>query len=156
LILGAAVFTGGLLCEAFVIPHGLGSVRYLVYGFSSGAIILAASTLERQGHLRAPNLLVWLGGASYAIYLVHYSVITLCAVILLKLGWIPINDIVLIAVSLLGLVAGAAFYGFVDQPIQTRLRRFGRLRFVPDRLQPSYSVQSTIATMPRTREERPW
>jgi exopolysaccharide production protein ExoZ len=149
LVVGATVFLSGLIYEVLVNPHGLEPIRYLVYGLSSGAVLLSASALERQGYLRAPSPLVWLGGASYAIYLVHYSVITLSAEILMKLGWIPINGIALAAVALCGVAGGSAFHSLVDHPAQTRLRRMGQIWFSPDHLIHSCRSRSILGTVAR-------
>ncbi len=156
LILGASGFAGGLLYEAFVVPHGLEPIRFIVYGLSSGVIILSATTLERHHTLCAPRPFVWLGGASYAVYLVHYSVITVAAMLLLKRPWIPTNDVVLGAIALLGVACGAAFHVLVDQPIQAWLRRLAWQRPRPDRLTPAYSWQPVVPVQSVTKREQSW
>ncbi len=129
LAVGAIGFVGGLLYEALRTPHGLEAVRVLVFGLGSGAIILGLTRLERDGRIQAPAALIELGSISYAVYLVHYSVITLAVAALPKLGWTKLDDATLIGCALLGLSAGAAFHYLIDEPIQIRLRRFGKRRF---------------------------
>ena len=70
-----------------------------------------------------PNILFLLGGASYAIYLVHFSAITLMAVALIRFRLVPMNDAVFLAVAAFGVAAGVAFDRMVDQPLQRLLRR---------------------------------
>lgn len=142
LAVGATSFMGGLLYEAFRVPHGLEAARVLIFGLGSGAIILGLTRLEREGRIRVPALLAWLGSISYAVYLVHYSVITLAVVALLKLRWIPLNDAVLLGCALLGVGAGAAFHHLIDEPIQTRLRRLGRHLF-GSRPLPAYGLSGS-------------
>jgi peptidoglycan/LPS O-acetylase OafA/YrhL len=129
LALGAGLFAGGLAYEAFHAPLGIKWAQVLVYGTGAGAMIVGLTLLERAARVSAPAPLVWLGGISYALYLVHYSVITLAAATLLRLRWVPLNGVVLVGCVLLGVAAGAAFHAFADQPIQARLRRLGRVWF---------------------------
>ena len=129
LALGATSFVGGLLYETLRTPHGLEAARVLVFGLGSGATILGLTRLERDGRIQAPAALVWLGSISYAVYLVHYSVITLVVATLLKLGWMKLDDAMLIGCALLGVGAGGAFHYLIDEPIQIRLRRFGKRLF---------------------------
>ncbi len=89
---------------------------------AAGLIILALVRLEQAGHWRAPNLLVRVGGASYAIYLVHFSIITLCAGVLAHLGMAG-SDVACLATAMVGVAGGLVFDRLLDQPIQRWLRR---------------------------------
>jgi peptidoglycan/LPS O-acetylase OafA/YrhL len=89
---------------------------------ASGVMILSLVRLEQAGWWYTPSLLVRIGGASYAIYLVHFSVITLGAGLLGHLG-VPGTDVMCLAVAATGVLAGLAFDHLVDQPIQRWLRR---------------------------------
>lgn len=88
----------------------------------AGAIILALVRLEQAGRFRVPDLLVLLGGASYAIYLVHYSAITVLAAVLARAG-LAITDPLCLACAALGVIAGLAFDRVADRPIQRWLRQ---------------------------------
>lgn len=88
----------------------------------AGAIILALVRLEQAGKLQVPEVLVRLGGASYAIYLVHFSAIILLAALLRRAG-VPVTDAVCLAVAAAGVMAGFAFDRLFDQPVQRWLRR---------------------------------
>jgi peptidoglycan/LPS O-acetylase OafA/YrhL len=103
---------------------------------ASGLMILALVRLEQAGRWRTPSLLVRLGGASYAIYLVHFSVITLGAGLLRRLG-VPGTDVICLATAATGVLAGVAFDRLVDQPIQRWLRRRKRSILGPWLLQGS-------------------
>ena len=126
LTLGSGTFVGGLLYEAIWQAQALSSTRFLVFGLGSAAIIVAMTLLERAGRIRVFSPLVWLGGASYAIYLVHYSVITLLAIAVLRLQVLPPTTLVLLACAIIGIAAGGAFHTYVDQPIQGLLRRLAQ------------------------------
>ena len=89
----------------------------------ASAIILGLISLERAGRIRMPGILVALGGASYSIYLVHFSVITLVAVALVRFRIVPMNNVVFLATAGLGVAAGVVFDRLVDQTIQRLLRR---------------------------------
>lgn len=113
----------------------------ILCALGAGAIVVGLILLERSGRLMVPDLLVALGGASYAIYLLHFSAITLLAVAVTHVHTIPLNQIVFLAAALFGVAAGVAFDQMVDQPLQRLLRR--RLKpIVVDIRQPAPSLSS--------------
>ena len=74
-----------------------------------------------------PSILVRMGGASYAIYMVHYSVITLLGVIVMrKLHW-PVTDALCLVCAAIGIACGLVFDRMFDRPIQRALRRRKRV-----------------------------
>ena len=135
LLAGTGVFLAGFLYADFWQPHALDLARVPVFGLSAGAIVVALAVLERNGRRFVPAPIMWLGGASYAIYLVHYSFITLAAAVLARLHLLPPGDPTLLGCVALAVAAGAGFYAFVDRPIQRRLRRFGQRLFDQRRLE---------------------
>ena len=88
----------------------------------AGAMILALVRLEQAQWLRVPGVLVRLGGASYAIYLVHFSTITLLAAILTRLDLVG-GDWLCLACAVAGVLAGLIFDFVIDRPIQRWLRQ---------------------------------
>ncbi len=75
LIGGIAWFTTTL---AFVAPNvGLlvNDYRILGFGLPASMILYGAMTLEREGRLRLPDLIVRSGDSSYSVYLFHYTVL---------------------------------------------------------------------------------
>lgn len=137
---GVGLFGGGALYEGLVLSHGLEPQRVMVFGLSAGCMIFALALRESQVTIRVPSALLWLGEASYAIYLVHYSVITFAAVVLLRLSYVPITNLVLFGCVGLGIGAGSAFHLWVDRPIQGTLRRLGRRLFDTTSRQPVYNA----------------
>ena len=85
--------------------------------FGAGGIVLGLILLEHSARIKVPASLVFLGGASYSIYLVHFSAITLFAVVLSHFH-APLNNLVFAAATTIGLAAGVLFDRIVDQPIQ--------------------------------------
>jgi peptidoglycan/LPS O-acetylase OafA/YrhL len=70
-----------------------------------------------------PRLLVLLGGASYSIYLVHFSTISLLAAFLTRGSRVPMNDAVFLGVALVGVFFGLLFHQGIDRPLHRFLRR---------------------------------
>ena len=95
----------------------------LSYAAASAIIITALVLLEGAGGFAPPAWLVALGGASYAIYLVHYSVIRAAVVVLAKLHLPVWSGLDMVAVSAAGILAGCVLYAGFDLPMQKLLRR---------------------------------
>jgi peptidoglycan/LPS O-acetylase OafA/YrhL len=140
LAVGVGLFGAGALYEGLVLSHGLESLRVVIFGGGAGFMILALALRESRAVIRVPSTLLWLGEASYAIYLVHYSVITFAAVMLLRLSFIPVTNVVLLGCVFLGVGAGGAFHLWLDRPIQRALRRLGRRVFDTAPRQPVYKA----------------
>lgn len=121
---GVAVFAAGLVVGAWL-PHvTTAPVAVALYGLSAAAVILGVAGLELRDRLpRPPALLVAFGGASYAIYLVHYSVISLLVAALGRAHVVPSGVAIGLALAAVGVAAGFAFDRYVDQPIRRALRR---------------------------------
>ena len=88
----------------------------------AGVIIVSLVVLEQMKHLRVPDLIVKLGGASYSVYLVHFSVIQMLSTLLRRIG-VPATDILFLIYLPAGVLAGMAFDHWVDRPIQRRLQQ---------------------------------
>ena len=75
-LIGAALFFGAGADEVWAgwLPAAL---RGLVYGIGSTLLLLGALGLERSGRIRVPRALVFLGDASYSVYLVHFVALSL-------------------------------------------------------------------------------
>ena len=84
-------------------------------------MIVGSIRLEQSDRIRIPRVLSTLGGASYAIYLVHFSAITLLAATLTRLPGVPMDDLVLAAVAAVSIALGVAFHRFIDHPLQRAL-----------------------------------
>ncbi|SHJ27301.1 acyltransferase family protein [Wenxinia saemankumensis] len=119
---GIAGFLAVGFSEQYLASWPLG-LRTLAYGISAAAVI-AALARARYG---APRFAVFLGDASYAIYLVHLPAMNLAAIALAPLG---IADLLpplaaMAALSVFAMLAGVATHLAVERPL---LSHFGRPR----------------------------
>ncbi len=87
-------------------------------------MVIGLVRLEQADRLRVFSPLVRLGNASYAIYIVHYSVITLLATLLVHKLHLAVSDPLCLGCAFVGLCCGLGFDRLVDQPIQRSLRRW--------------------------------
>jgi len=117
LILGVSAFVSGFIMD----NHASFSGVFCAIG--SGAIIVALVLLEQSNRISIPRIFVLLGGASYAIYLVHFSAVTLLSILVTRITrMIPLNNVVFASAAIIAVIIGVAFDRVVDQPIQRVLR----------------------------------
>ena len=124
LVAGMASFIYGMDID------GRSDAAGVLCALGAGLVIVSLVRLEETGHLRVPSFLVAIGGASYAIYLVHYAVIQLLSAVLRRMG-VPITDLLCVAYVVVGISAGLAFDRWIDKPLQSRLRRLKSLYLEP-------------------------
>lgn len=96
-----------------------GNLHLVVAPFLCAALVLAVE-VENRRSMRFPAALRLIGDASYAIYLVHSSVISLVLVLARKLlGFTPRPEAWIEALALLAvaLAAGVAAHFFVEKPL---------------------------------------
>jgi peptidoglycan/LPS O-acetylase OafA/YrhL len=118
----AAVFVGADLVQAYD-PSSLTTLPdFLVFGLSAAVIVVSLALLDIQQRFKVPRILVMLGGASYAIYLVHFSTISLLAAFMTRGNRVPMNDAVFLAVALIGIFFGFLFHHWIDRPLHRFLR----------------------------------
>jgi peptidoglycan/LPS O-acetylase OafA/YrhL len=119
-LLGAGVlaFVAGMASEG-------GLFTGIACGLGSGATISGLTLLEQSGRLTTPAALVRFGSASFSIYLVHYSVITLMAWALVRMHALSIGtaEYAAVGAAAISIAIGMAFDQWVDQPLQRLLRR---------------------------------
>ena len=125
LLTGIALFIGVGLSEALGFVDYNFAIRTVFYGVGAMAMICAAVSLESQGRPRVPTTMVFLGNASYAIYLVH---ITARGAVSLVFKKIVLTDLPTNALALLVFVSavcvGAATHILLEKPTIRFLRRW--------------------------------
>ncbi|HEX4505423.1 MAG TPA: acyltransferase [Alphaproteobacteria bacterium] len=127
LALGTTVFVAAELTQAYA-PAALEALPdFLVFGVSAALIVVSLAVIDIQRRYTVPRVLVMLGGASYSIYLVHFSTISLLAAFLTKGNRVPMNDAVFLAVALVGITFGLLFHQWIDRPIHRFLRKRERV-----------------------------
>lgn len=88
-------------------------------GLACACAVLQLSLMEKRGLFRVPALLVFLGDASYALYLVHAWTISVVARIVPQL-W----PVILVAGVAASLPAGIAYYLYFERPILRAARKW--------------------------------
>lgn len=120
--LGVAGFAGGMALDEDMMGHL--EPAGVLCALGSGAVILGLVRIEQAGRLRVPGAMVRLGEASYSIYLVHFSVVTLLAVASRHLDW-DATAIAFIVCVAGGVLAGLLFDRWIERPLQRCLRGSG-------------------------------
>jgi len=126
-----AIGTGMAL--AIRLPAGPGALAEIaLFGLGASGLIYALVRLERAGRIRVPAVLADLGGASYGIYLIHFSVATFVATALHRMRT-PLGGVAFLCTALAAVGAGLLFTALVDAPLQAQIRRVrrGRPRLAP-------------------------
>lgn len=126
---GSVSFAATMLAQAYAPAILAGLPRFVTFGSSAGLIVMGCCQLERRGLLPVPNLLILLGNASYAIYLIHFSAITLVVTLFVRAGLTPAGTAAGGALAAFGLAAGLGFYYWADRPIARRLGQLRRSMF---------------------------
>jgi exopolysaccharide production protein ExoZ len=102
-------------------------LRALEFGIPATLIVAGALLLERSGSVARSPFLLLLGGASYAIYLVHHVIVEYlvkaAAAVLPVPGAGPILVPVAIAMFVLAAGAGIAAHLWIEKPITRLLKR---------------------------------
>jgi peptidoglycan/LPS O-acetylase OafA/YrhL len=126
-VMGALAFAA---IAAFNIadPQLLESHKILLYGIASAWLVFGLVQAENQGETRMTHpLLQLLGNASYALYLIHYPLISLLSKILVAVG-LPAwglagafaGFVLLVGAAL---AAAVAFHLLIERPLAARLSR---------------------------------
>jgi exopolysaccharide production protein ExoZ len=109
-----------------IVPFGiwiwLGATKEqsVLVGLAIACLILPIISAERQGRLTIPKWLIFLGAASYAIYLIHLVVLSAVVRALPGFSGIPM----FLVAATVGLASGVIYYWIVERP----LLRLGRPR----------------------------
>lgn len=118
-IAGILVFLTSAACELSspgLIPL---SFRSLPYGLGSVLAVLGLAEWERSGSLRIPSILVFLGDASYAIYLLHLPILIFLAKVVSS--WPMRGSVPLIcwyaAFPSVAIISGITFHLSVERPL---------------------------------------
>jgi len=101
-----------------------------LFGLPAVLLIMGSASLELKHAVIFPRPLVFLGSASYSIYLTHAMFVNVFALILSRFDATTHNDPLLITVGMaLGAILGGALvYQYVERPLLFALRRLILLR----------------------------
>lgn len=124
-LIGAVVFfTGGVLENGGLdLKQLLGRV---VYGTGAALMVMGLVESERSAGWRVPSWLLWIGAASYSIYLVHLNVLIVVekAAGALGLGAALPGLVVLAAMVAAAVGAGLVCYVLFERPLLAMLRQW--------------------------------
>ncbi|KJZ19622.1 hypothetical protein TW80_01580 [Loktanella sp. S4079] len=122
---GAITFVGIGLTEALGVMTYHFAIRTILYGLAATAMVCGVVALEQQGHWHAPKFTVFLGNASYAIYLVHITAMGAVAQVFKKLGIAELPlPIVATAVFVAAVLIGCFAHLLLERPLINFTRRF--------------------------------
>ena len=96
----------------------------LVFGIASAIIIYGSVNLENKGHLVLPWWLVRLGDASYALYLIHFPLVSLLCKVAIATGLSGLRGALLtyVAILVVTIACAVAFNLYVERPLLSWLR----------------------------------
>jgi exopolysaccharide production protein ExoZ len=118
LVLGACLFasTWALLCSKILTKDWH---SHWLFGLGATGIVLGAASWERSHErpLPIPRALSFLGDASYAIYLVHYPMISLASKLLAGPRTQGSALLAFFGVASIALLAGIGFHLTVEKPV---------------------------------------
>lgn len=119
---GLALFAVTWMIPVLGLPLN-GVLANWTFGLGAAAAIAGLAAVERRGRLRTPRALVFLGEASYAIYLVHAPIIYAATAGLLTLapGLKAAPGVLFALVALIALGVGVAFHVAVEKPLLARI-----------------------------------
>lgn len=92
--------------------------RTLAYGLSATLLVMGA-TLPQAGPRRAPRWLVFLGDASYSIYLVHWLVYETLTLLVIKTGAQLVLGVPTVTLGIFAIAVGVGclFHAWVERPL---------------------------------------
>lgn len=102
-------------------PHGITG-----YGAPLGVMFLALAFLAKSKELASPKWTLWLGDISYSLYLTHLFGFRLSSWMVARLQLAdPIKGAMcnFVGSIALGIVTGAVFYNFVEQPLSRYVQK---------------------------------
>ena len=120
---GLLPIVAGMLCLGLV-PADTSLQRVLVWGIPAAVVLASAVRAEHWLDRFVPAAVVWLGEASYSLYLVHGFVIPVVGWAFLRAGLAGWGQGAFIIASIAASIAASlALFTWVEAPMTARLRR---------------------------------
>jgi len=118
---GGVAFIGFMLFATSIQDQTL--IARMAFGLSALAALLGLVQIEKDGQLAVPKPLLFLGSASYAIYLIHGFALSIALHLTTRLlpKGIPPLAILFLVVTFAVLI-GCLFHYFVERPVAVSLR----------------------------------
>jgi len=112
---------GPFLLFVFIINEFLGLVlicpdlKILYLGICFSIIVIGIYFFDLKEH-KYPEIFIYLGAASYSIYLIHDPCLSILNRVAAKFNYMP-SEIIFINLSLFCVIAGCLFYKFYEKPV---------------------------------------
>jgi peptidoglycan/LPS O-acetylase OafA/YrhL len=97
------------------------------FGIPSTLLVLGSASLEMNKHINTPNILIYIGNASYSIYLMHGFAINNITKVVYKIYPSITENIVIL--NIFGLIAcvlsimfGCAVYSYIEKPLFSAMK----------------------------------
>lgn len=113
----------------------------ILFGIASLLTVYGCASIEKTCKVSVPNLFVFLGAASYSIYLFHPLLSPAAPEILKRLGLIMPSLSVILS-TLIAIVAGGIFYALIETPATARLNALIKRRLAKPSTTPAASVKN--------------
>jgi len=99
--------------------------RILCYGVPSALLVLGTAACNFQSRSPVFRSLVFLGEASYSLYLIHYPACTIACILLLKFGMVHAAGVTIATLLMVcfAVFSGCSFHWLVEKPILKAARR---------------------------------
>ncbi|MGB7243653.1 MAG: acyltransferase [Sulfitobacter sp.] len=127
ILIGLLVFFATGLSEAVGTMIWHTGLRTVIYGLSAGAVVAGLARTAEQTNRKTPKSFVFLGDASYSIYLVHVPAMSLASLIFVEMGITSLPPLpVLIGAVVFGTIAGIAVHLTIERPFMLYFQRNNR------------------------------
>lgn len=96
------------------------------YGLGAALIIMGSARLEQLYEVKLPKFLLFLGTASYSIYLAHFPFVSaMCKIVLMLGDRIPFGNVgKFIIVAAVAFVGSIAFYLWIEKPMMAKVNKW--------------------------------
>ncbi|MGM0904267.1 MAG: acyltransferase family protein [Bacillota bacterium] len=98
--------------------------RVVIYGVSAFLLILGSARFDSQSNIKTPKLFLYLGDASYSIYLTHYPAIIVLLKVFTILGLdnVMSESLLMHLIALITLLGGCLFHSIIEKPLLKLVR----------------------------------
>ncbi|MBD2664230.1 hypothetical protein B6N60_01229 [Richelia sinica FACHB-800] len=107
------------------IKTSLEELGFIYYGIPSFLIILGAASIELVQEIKVPKVWVYLGDASYSIYLIHGTIINNLTLLIKKIQIETFfqNDISKLLILFVALIVGCLFHSYIEKPLINKVKK---------------------------------
>ncbi|MBW4614352.1 MAG: acyltransferase [Desmonostoc vinosum HA7617-LM4] len=98
---------------------------FVYYGIPSMLIVIGAAALDLNREIQIPSIFIYLGDASYSVYLTHASVINILTNLIAKMHLENMfySDLSKFFILIISLLVGCIFHSYIEQPLLKVFRK---------------------------------